>query len=139
MAEVSAFIRDVCFQQQVQAEKQMETARRAAQAEKCEMRAEMQKMRDGLTPQERISAEQLAVLQARLEALHGARLLTDDELFGLEDLCADIIELKSSVGKLTAEIAQSNPDAAKACRLVALSENMVSDAAFARQLRRKFA
>ena len=58
----------------------------------------------------------------------------------IQDLVADSIELKMAVGKLTAEIVEvaQASDAVMACKICALSEGMSSQAAFARQLRRKF-
>ena len=71
---------------------------------------------------------------------HAAQLLSDDEFFVLEDLCADIVELESSLpgGQLTMEMVQTNPLAAKACKISALSQRLESDLSFARQLRRKY-
>ena len=93
-------------------------------------------------PQEAVSAEQLAALQARLEAAHQANLLTEEELFALEDLCADYAELKTiSVGVMTKEmvLASLAPEAAATLyKLVGVSEQIAGDAAFARQARRKF-
>ena len=57
----------------------------------------------------------------------------------MQDSCADVIELEASVGVLTMEAAQTNRVVAKVCKMVALSQKMHADAAFARQLRRKFA
>jgi hypothetical protein len=57
----------------------------------------------------------------------------------VQDSCADVIELEASVGVLTMEAAQTNRVVAKVCKMVALSQKMHADAAFARQLRRKFA
>jgi hypothetical protein len=87
-----------------------------------------------------ISHEQLRMIQSRLEALHAAQLLSDDEFFVLEDLCADIVELESSLpgGQLTMEMVQTNPLATKACKIAALSQRLESDVSFARQLRRKY-
>ena len=86
-----------------------------------------------------ISDEQLATLQSRLQSLHAAKLLTDDELFALEDLCADTIELEASVpGMLTPGMARTSDVVTKVCKLVALSAGISADAAFARQVRRKF-
>ena len=64
-----------------------------------------------------------------------------------EDLCADYLELQASVpsgGVLTQETIQTSVGhsyaaAAKLLKLVRLSAGMASDAAFARQLKRKFA
>ena len=67
--------------------------------------------------------QQLPALQARLEALHGARLLTEDELFLIEDALVDSLELES--------------DGSRVAQLIALSTRLTGDAAFARQLRRK--
>ena len=114
-------------------------------AEVDKMRADMEKMRAELAPtlpQELISAEQLALLQARLESLHAAQLLTDEEFFALEDLCADFLEVQASAsGVLTHELVYSNPafgEAAKLAQLIVVSEGLASDAGFARQARRKF-
>jgi hypothetical protein len=52
-------------------------------------------------------------------------------------LCADVIEFEASGGTLTME-ACANHAVAKARKLAALSEKMPADAAFSRQLRRKF-
>ena len=114
---------------------------------KAEMRAEMERMREHLTPklpQEAVSDEQLAALQARLETLHVVKLLTDDEFFALEDMCADFAELQATIGAVgvvTKEIMFSAPafePAAKLHTLVVLPEKMATDAGFARQARWKF-
>ena len=75
--------------------------------------------------------------------MHEARLLSDDELFALEDICADYLELKTSTaGVLTQELACANPRGAaawaKLAKMVVLSEGTASDPRCARQLRRKF-
>ena len=112
------------------------------QQQRTEHRAEMDQLRAELAKQkELVSAEQLAALQARLESLHSAQLLTDDELFALEDLCADFLEMQAAAGGvLTPEVAHSSPvsAAARMVKLVGVSEGLASDAAFARQARRKF-
>ena len=46
-------------------------------------------------PTAAISEEQLSNLQARLEGLHMTKLLSDDELFALEDSVADWVSLCS--------------------------------------------
>ena len=117
--------------------------RQAAKAEKEELRQEMQrqadanmeKMREELKPAPAISEQQLTALQARLEALHAAKHLGDDELYALEDMVADCAELGHLVTK---EMLVSIPATAKLYKLVCLSDNMPGDAAFARQARRKF-
>ena len=107
-----------------------------------EQRREMEQQRQEMEQQRQaaISHEQLRMIQSRLEALHAAQLLSDDEFFVLEDLCADIVELESSLpgGQLTMEMVQTNPLATKACKIAALSQRLESDLSFARQLRRKY-
>ena len=100
-------------------ERQLEEAKREKADLKAEMEAKLEKQRgeaDALK-----NDQQLAALQARLEALHAAKLLADEDLFALEDVIADALEA---------------PD--RALRMVALSARMVADASFSRQLRRKF-
>jgi hypothetical protein len=114
------------------------TERDEAKAERLQMDARLAEMQAKLEPRRAISEEQLTALQSRVEKLLAEKLLSDDEAFVVEDLCADYIELESSVGKLTIEMAQTNHAIARACRLVALSDRMASDNAFARQIKRKF-
>ena len=71
----------------------------------------------------RLRDQQLIALQARLEALSAGKLLTDDELFAVEDVIAD------------SSVEASGDD--QVAMLLALSARMASDSAFARQLRRK--
>jgi hypothetical protein len=86
------------------------------------VRAEMQAKVDGAAAA-RLRDQQLIALQARLEALSAAKLLTDDELFAVEDVIGD------SSGEASGED--------QVAMLLALSARMASDSAFARQLRRK--
>ena len=44
---------------------------------------------------------QTAALQSRLGVLHAAELLSDDELFSLEDLTADHVEVEATTGMIT--------------------------------------
>ena len=94
------------------------------QAAKAEVRAE-------IAGKQAISDAQLSALQARLEALHEAKLLSEEELFSLEDLCADHFDLQAKVGVVTKEMTTLHT-------LVSLSEGIPKDNAFARQCRRKF-
>ena len=68
--------------------------------------------------------QQVTALQARLETLHASKLLADEEVFALEDAIADALEAAD--------------DDDRVARMVALSVRMAADAAFSRQLRRKF-
>ena len=77
------------------------------------------KLRAELTPapaQELVSAEQMAALQARLEQLHAAQLLSDEEFFALENLCSDFLEVKAAtVGPLTQELVYSSSGMCGGC------------------------
>ena len=84
-------------------------ARAEAQAEASKLRDEASKLRD------------LLALQRRLEAMHSAELLADEELYAIEDTIAD-----------------GTADGGRVAALLSLSATMVADGAFARQLRRKF-
>ena len=89
-------------------------------------------------PQEAISAQQVETPTARLEAMHAAKMLSDDELFAVEDCVADFVEARASCEVVTMETVNTNRAVGKAHKLVALAEAMSGDAMFARQLRRKF-
>ena len=118
----------------------MEKQRQEMQAENHQQRQEMQ----ALVEQERLEKDrlraeavssklreqQLAVLQARLEGLHTRAMLTDEELYKLEDLIEDSLGEEGGAGGEGGQLV---------AKLVALSERTPGDAALARQLRRKFA
>ena len=89
-------------------------------------------------PRELISDAQLEALARRLEALHAAKLLSDDEFGRLEDCVADGIEATSTCEVVTLEWVQSSEVVSKLHKLIVLSEKMPKDAMFARQARRKF-
>ena len=132
-------------------EAKMETRLAQARAEmETKAKADMDALREEMTPREHqpaISDEELITLQARLEALHAAELLAEAELFVVEDLIADFVELQATVpdgGVLSQEaiysavVGGSCAPAVKLHKLVRLSNKMGSDAAFARQVKRKF-
>ena len=110
-----------------------------------EMELKLEQLRKELTPTEAITAEQLAAFQARIGALHSAQLLSDDELYALEDLVGDFCDLRESVAPqvLSLEMARATPghDAfavvGKLRKLAAAAETFTADAALARQLRRR--
>ena len=81
-----------------------------------------------------VSEAQLGLLQTRLDALHQAKLLSDDEIGALEDCIADYIDCRSSLSPAAAEIGVA---AEKVKKMVGLSEGMGKDGMLARQLRRK--
>ena len=119
-----------------------EAARQEAKAERAAMRAEMDELRlaaikalEGRDETQRAEMEilreastkadqmrDLLALQSRLENLHAAKLLADEELYAVEDIIA---EEDDADGRVAA--------------LITLSGKMAGDGAFARQLRRKYA
>ena len=100
-------------------------------------------------PQEASMAEQVQAVQARLEQMHEQGLLADEVLFALEDLVADVVEARASsldtvitkqmLHAWTDDVRQRLASAAKLHQPVELGEAVQTDAAFARQIKRKFA
>jgi hypothetical protein len=118
-AEVAAFFREerVFFEQKMEQQRQsMELQLRKAKPQSAT---------------DAISDTQLEALQARLRALHRAKLLDEDVLFCIEDTIADCIEVlpKADVTEHSVEQTQ---------RMVSLSEKILVDESLARQLVRKF-
>ena len=86
--------------------------------------------------------DQLAAFQARFGALHTAQLLSDDELYALEDLIGDFCDLRESMASqvLSLEMARATPKHSLAMmgklrKLAALAETFADDATLARALR----
>ena len=123
-------------------ETRMEEQRQQMQEQRQQMQEQMKEQRQQIeelkAPQEAISAQQVEALTARLEAMHAAKMLSDDELFAVEDCVADFVEARASCEVVTMETVNTNRAVGKAHKLVALAEAMPGDAMFARQLRRKF-
>ena len=80
--------------------------------------------------------DQLAAFQARIGALHTAQLLSDDELYALEDLIGDFCDLRESVEMAHATPKHSLAMMGKLRKLAALAETFADDATLARALRR---
>jgi hypothetical protein len=99
-----------------------------------EQRRETQQVREVASAISCVSEAQLELLQTRLDALHQAKLLSDDEIGALEDCIADYIDCRSSLSPAAAEIGVA---AEKVKKMVGLSEGMGKDGMLARQLRRK--
>ena len=78
-----------------------------------------------------IDEEQLAALQSRLQAMHGSKLLTDDELFSIEDAIVDCVEAMPTAGASASEVE-------KVAKMLVVSSKVASDGTLARQMRRKF-
>ena len=74
--------------------------------------------------------------------MHVAQLLSDEELYALEDACADFLVLRSATAMVltpTLVHAVSEYDVvAKLAKMIGISEGIASDARCARQLRRIF-
>ena len=93
----------------------------------------------------RSEERQLAALQARLESMHGAKLISDDELARIEDAISEfIVEGETARSGASGERANGGPGpigggGGEVSKLMMLSERMAGDAAFARQLRRRLA
>jgi hypothetical protein len=125
-------------QQRVATTAQMEAQR----LENDKLRAAAAETRVEAAVQEIVSAKgcvsegQLETLQTRLDALHEAKLLTDDEVGALEDCVADYIDCCVSLNPAATEIGVA---AERVKKMVGLSEGMGKDGMLARQLRRKFA
>ena len=110
-------------------EARMQQQAEEAQAQNQALLRQMKEREDRLV--QPVSDEQLASLQQRLETLHTAELLTDDEIGSLEDIIADYVV---DVGR------RAGPAAAAdyVQQMALLSEAIAADRALARQLRRKF-
>lgn len=124
-------------------------ARELAKQDRAELEARLAQHRDEMDAkvaeltapaEDAVSEQALERLQARLEGLHATKLLADEELYSLEDTIADYVELKmSAAGRIvTREMCSVSPVASKVEKTVGISASMAGDAAFARQLRRKF-
>ena len=147
--EMSAFLREERelmetreAKMEAKLERQAQSAKEAEAKIEAKMEAKLEQQRREMerlaAPQEAISAQQIEALTTRLEALHAAKLLSDDELFAVEDCVADFVEARASCEVVTMEIVNANRAIGKVHKLVALGEAMGGDAMFARQLRRKF-
>ncbi len=107
-----------------------------AEAERAELKSRIEELASTQF-KELISAEQLATFETRLDVMYEAKLLSENELFALEDACADYLEIKTSE-VITAAMAHSIPAAAKLARMISISEGIASNTRCARQLKRKF-
>lgn len=82
-----------------------------------------------------VSDTQLEALQERFDALHHAKLLTDDEVAHLQDKVADFIGCRSSS---IIELGEIGALAETIRKLVGVCEGVSKDRVLARQLQRKF-
>lgn len=124
----------------------MREEREAAKADWIEMetklerqRVEMQAKIEELTkPQEAISTAQVSDLTTRLGRLRSQQILKDDELCAVEDCIADFLEATGGFGVVSIELVNAHQAVGKAHKLILLSEGLVDDAMFVRQIRRRF-
>eukprot|EP01043_Picozoa_sp_COSAG02_P058077 COSAG02_NODE_7167_length_3141_cov_3.358317_2_plen_267_part_00 len=110
-----------------------------AKADNQEMQQQLKDIEAKLMLQEVVTMSQVAALEQRLEALHTTKLLSDEELYALEDVVADFFEAKAACGIVTMQVANANHAVGTLHKLVVLSEGVSKDGTLARQLRRKFA
>jgi Spy/CpxP family protein refolding chaperone len=102
------------------------------QQQRQEYEREIEQLKERPKPAaEVIDERQLAALQTRLQSLHEAKLLTDEELFALEDLIVDCIEVMPTASVFT-------PTVEKVARMLLVASKVGGDGMLARQLRRKF-
>ena len=97
-------------------------------------RQEMERLREEAKPQrasDAITDESLDALQSRLQELHAAQLLSEEEMVNIENAIADCIDLLP-----TALCTDSTVD--KVAKMINMSGKMKNEASFARQLRRRF-
>ena len=123
------------FTQRHALELKLEEQRRESEAKAQQLQRELEQLQveSAARPPlavDKIDEEQLAALQSRLQSMHGAKLLTDDELFCLEDAIVDCIEVMPTAGASAVEVE-------KGARMVLVSSKVQSDSTLARQLRRK--
>lgn len=113
--------------QRREAEAKLDAQREETDAQRQVMEANMEVMCHEVTEARvrdaQLHSQQIFSLQARLEELHAAKLLADEELFALEDIIVDAGEA---------------PDGGRAAQMVALYVRVAADVGFSRQLRRKF-
>ena len=118
-------------------EVKLEQQRVEMQAQLDQARAKIQEL-TLTTPQEAITTKQVSELTARIGRLHSTHALKEDELFAVEDCIADFLEVKSGADVVTIELVNAHHAIGKVHKLILLSEGLVDDAMFARQVRRKF-
>eukprot|EP01048_Picozoa_sp_COSAG05_P005045 COSAG05_NODE_290_length_12056_cov_14.204232_10_plen_452_part_00 len=135
--EVVALLKEERTELEAKAKAEMDELRRELQRQ----REQMNQMREELKPlpPPTIPDEDIVALQARLEALHAADLLTEAELDALDDVVLGYVETRASplrspnVGDLAMHAAASTLS-----KLVAVSAAIATDSVFARQARRRF-
>ena len=116
---------------QLEREDKLEAKLDAQRRESERQRLEIERLCKPHMGRDNISEEQLRTLQLRLEALHEARLLTDEELESLEDKVVDCIEVLPAAFATEQRVEM-------VMKMILIVETVASDKMLARQLRRKF-
>ena len=129
LAELSGFL-EIMQQQADRTDAKMEALRKETDA-KLERQRQESEAKLEAQRKEADDEKNLAALQSRLQSLHGAKLLTDDELYSLEDAIVDCIEVIPTAGA-------SAPEVEKVAKMMLVSAKVPGDVTLARQLRRKF-
>ena len=142
LLELSAFMEKqqlLLIEREAQADAKVERVRQEARDARAELEAQVAKLRQEIAPHEAIAPAQIQALESRLEALHAAGLLSDEELCALEDVLADLIEARARCAGqvVTMHDVLTSAPLGKAHALISLSEGLAKDGAFARQARRK--
>ena len=129
-AEMIVFMREEREHMEQKLEKQhaeMQSLRLDAERQRLDAERQRQSAEKAMLVNRHRDRE-LVALQARLEALHSAKLLSDDERDAIEDIIADGSD----------DVTIGDGDGSDAVsEILALSSKMVADRAFARQLRRR--
>lgn len=146
--EVSAFVtkqlteqlkqqrqHDDKLRQEMEARLEANDAKMDKQRQEFEAQLEAQREAMKPAPPPTISDDQIAALQARLEGLHDAELLTEEQLDQLEDIVMDYVEAKASSVACSVEVYAT---AARLSKMVAVSEAVGTDRVFARTAWRRF-
>ena len=108
----------------------METQRQQMQTLMEQERQQNIKLREQALCRDKEQAH-VALLLSRVQALHTAQLVTDEELYRIEEIIVDGCEIDEAADGAGAGGGQVT-------KMVALSGRVTMDGVFARQLRRKF-
>ena len=116
-SEMALFFKEQ--REEAKAERAAMEARLDAKDVKMEEQRKEMEERLSAPPPAAIGEEQLAAFQVRIECLHAAKMLADEELCALEDLIANYVELTMSVpGRvITRDVIYALPDTDAAVKL----------------------
>jgi hypothetical protein len=89
-------------------------------------------------PQPAITEDELIALQARLDRLHEAKLLSKEELYALEDCLSDFFEASAGCDVITMMMVGLSAKIGNVHKMLAISRGAAKDEMFARQMKRKF-